>query len=207
MLRGRRSHHEALQIASLCALQARRANAEKRTTRARRPCFQRAEASMRDARSLGRSIRETSSKASHSAALNAATDYAPKPVAVSIRPAARDQGTCVCTRASFQLAAERVLRAEGMHGKCDGGQCWQHALRSAGTMSAMLGTVPKPSGAQAMQSLCLFTPGGERDDRASYSTRRSRPLATNERPPNGSHAKLCGPSRVPKPARRAGCRD
>jgi hypothetical protein len=26
-------------------------------------------------------------------------------------------------------------------------------------------------------------------------------------PPNGSHAKLCGRSRVPKPERRAGCRD
>jgi len=26
-------------------------------------------------------------------------------------------------------------------------------------------------------------------------------------PPNVSHAKLCGPSRVPKPKRRDGCRD
>jgi hypothetical protein len=74
----------------------------------------------------------------------------------------------VFARAPRVVSSRRVLRAEGMHGKCDGAHCWQHAFRSAGTMSAALGTVPKSSGVQAMQSRCLFTPGGEHNRRASH---------------------------------------
>jgi hypothetical protein len=86
-----RSRHQALQTAFAILMQARCANAENRTTRARRACFHGAEARDRDARTFGRSIRATSSKASHLPALNVATAYVPKPLNISIRPPTRDQ--------------------------------------------------------------------------------------------------------------------
>jgi hypothetical protein len=60
-----------------------------------------------------------------------------------------------------------------------------------------------PAGAQAMPLLCLFTLDGEHDSRASNGSCRSRTLARTHRPPNGSHAKLCG--RSPRSRKRALC--
>jgi hypothetical protein len=200
LLRGRRSHHEALQIASRCASQARRANTEKRTTRARRPCFQRAEASMRDARASGRSIRATSSKTSHSAALNAATDYVPKPVAVSIRPPARDQNMCLHAR----LVSARSRKSAA-------GRRYARQMRRR----SLLATCPPfrrnderdaRNGAEALwrpsHTVALSVHAGRRARRPrSYSMCRSRPLATNECPPNATAAHLSASPRLPRAQR------
>ena len=110
-------------------------------------------------------------------------------------------------RAPRVVSSRRVLRAEGMHGKCDGAHCWQHAFRSAGTMSAALGTVPKSSGVQAMQSRCLFTPGGEHNRRASHGRAEAALSRRTNVHPTDLTLSCAAKARVPKPERRGGCRE
>ena len=116
--RRRRIAPRSLQVASRCALRTRCANAEKRTTRARRACLQRAEANKCEAHSLAEAFVPTSSKTSNSPALNAATDSVPKPVKRQHGPLHVIGGHAFAPARLFR-DSRSALRAEGMHGKCE----------------------------------------------------------------------------------------
>jgi hypothetical protein len=89
-------------------------------------------------------------------------------------------------------SSSRVPRAEDIAANAMECARWPDASGAQARTTRCLERCRSPSVAQAMPLLCLFTPDGEHDSRASYWWWRSRTLARTHRPPNGSHAKLCG---------------